>query len=133
METISQETRMISEKEFQHVAKDAQILGNETKEEIKSRYMGSDTRPWIVAYSGGKDSTLLTQLVFEAIKEVPPSKRNRKVYVLSSNTTVDPHVIELVRKSIDQMNASSASLNLPIETHLVEPDLRYVLGKSCWL
>ena len=36
--------------------------------------MGSDTRPWIVAYSGGKDSTLLTQLVFEAIKEVPPSK-----------------------------------------------------------
>ena len=79
METISQETRMISEKEFQHVAKDAQILGNETKEEIKNRYMGSDTRPWIVAYSGGKDSTLLTQLVFEAIKEVPPSKRNRKV------------------------------------------------------
>ena len=125
METISQETRMISEKEFQHVAKDAQILGNETKEEIKNRYMGSDTRPWIVAYSGGKDSTLLTQLVFEAIKEVPPSKRNRKVYVLSSNTLVEtPHVIELVRKSIDQMNASSASLNLPIETHLVEPDLR---------
>ena len=72
METISQETRMISEKEFQHVAKDAQILGNETKEEIKNGYMGSDTRPWIVAYSGGKDSTLLTQLVFEAIKEVPP-------------------------------------------------------------
>ena len=69
METISQETRMISEKEFQHVAKDAQILGNETKEEIKNRYMGSDTRPWIVAYSGGKDSTLLTQLVFEAIKD----------------------------------------------------------------
>ena len=125
METISQETRMISEKEFQHVAKDAQILGNKTKEEIKNRYMGSDTRPWIVAYSGGKDSTLLTQLVFEAIKEVPPSKRNRKVYVLSSNTLVEtPHVIELVRKSIDQMNASSASLNLPIETHLVEPDLR---------
>ena len=37
METISQETRMISEKEFQHVAEDAQILGNETKEEIKNR------------------------------------------------------------------------------------------------
>ena len=125
METISQETRMISEKEFQHVAEDAQILGNETKEEIKNRYMGSDTRPWIVAYSGGKDSTLLTQLVFEAIKEVPPSKRKRKVYVLSSNTLVEtPHVIDLVRKSIDQMNASAESLNLPIETHLVEPDLR---------
>ena len=37
METISQETRMISEKEFQHVAEDAQVLGLETREEIKNR------------------------------------------------------------------------------------------------
>ena len=49
METISQENRMISEKEFEHVAKDAQIVGLETREEIKNRYMGSDSRPWIVA------------------------------------------------------------------------------------
>jgi DNA sulfur modification protein DndC len=119
METISQENRMISEKEFQHVAEDAQIVGLETREEIKNRYMGSDSRPWIVAYSGGKDSTLLTQLVFEAIKEVPPSKRKRKVYVLSSNTLVEtPHVIDLVRKSMAQMNTAATSLKLPIETHL---------------
>ena len=95
---------MISEKEFQHVAKDAQILGNETKEEIKNRYMGSDTRPWIVAYQWKRLN--FNAISFEAIKEVPPSKRNRKVYVLSSNTLVEtPHVIDLVRKSIDQMNA----------------------------
>ena len=86
METISQENRMISEKEFQHVAKDAQIVGLETREEIKNRYMGSDSRPWIVAYSGGKDSTLLTQLVFEAINELTHSNRKRKFYVLSSIT-----------------------------------------------
>ena len=46
METISQETRMISEKEFQHVAKDAQILGNETKEEIKKWGNPKTTDQW---------------------------------------------------------------------------------------
>ena len=42
METISQETRMISEKEFQHVAEDAQVLGLETREEIKNRLLSTN-------------------------------------------------------------------------------------------
>ncbi len=29
-----------------------------------------DTRPWLIGYSGGKDSTLLVSLVYEAMKRL---------------------------------------------------------------
>lgn len=29
-----------------------------------------DSRPWLIGYSGGKDSTLLTCLVYEAMKRL---------------------------------------------------------------
>ena len=40
------------------------------KEEMKKVYL-HDNRPWMIGYSGGKDSTLLCQLVFEMLEELP--------------------------------------------------------------
>ena len=39
-----------------------------------------DQRPWMIGFSGGKDSTLLCQLVFEMIERLPAHKRTKKVY-----------------------------------------------------
>ncbi len=47
-----------------------------------------DHRPWIVAFSGGKDSTLVGHLVFEAVARVRPSRHTRPVHLLSSDTLV---------------------------------------------
>ncbi len=39
----------------------------EIKDEIKTEYLNSDTTPWIIGYSGGKDSTTVLQLVIEVL------------------------------------------------------------------
>lgn len=44
-----------------------------------------DLRPWYVAYSGGKDSTLLLQLVFEVAKE-EGRKKPKKIWVCFNDT-----------------------------------------------
>jgi NH3-dependent NAD+ synthetase len=42
-------------------------------EEIRKVYL-SDNRPWIIGFSGGKDSTCLVQLVWNALSELPKEK-----------------------------------------------------------
>ena len=41
--------------------------------EIKELYCLDDI-PWILGYSGGKDSTTVVQLIWYAIAELPPEK-----------------------------------------------------------
>ena len=38
--------------------------------EIQSHYL-ADKKPWVIGYSGGKDSTVITQLVWLALDELP--------------------------------------------------------------
>ena len=46
-------------------------------DEIQYVYM-SDKRPWVIGYSGGKDSTVLTHLVYTMLKQLPPEKKHKK-------------------------------------------------------
>ena len=39
-----------------------------------------DRRPWLIGYSGGKDSTLLVSLAYEAVSRIPEKDRTKKVY-----------------------------------------------------
>jgi DNA sulfur modification protein DndC len=109
--------------EIEALRQSAMDLANEVKREIASRYQAPDTRPWIIAFSGGKDSTLMAQLVFEAVLSVPPRRRTRKIYVLSSDTQVEtPQVVESVRTNVHLISESAASLGLPIEASIVVPE-----------
>ena len=36
-----------------------------------------DPRPWLVGFSGGKDSTMVASLIFETILSVPPEERTK--------------------------------------------------------
>ena len=78
----------------------------------------SDTaeRPWIVGFSGGKDSTLLLHLVVEMLLDVPPDLRTRRVYVLSNDTRVESPVYQShVDASLDRVADGLAKLRLPME------------------
>lgn len=86
-----------------------------------------DERPWLIGYSGGKDSTLLVSLVYEAVKrlKMAGSKMNKKVYVITSDTMVENPIVKRY------MHASSQSINtaadkwhddLPIEAHIIYPE-----------
>lgn len=89
---------------------------------IAGQYLASDQLPWVVAYSGGKDSTLLAHLVFEAVSSVRPSRRTRRIYLVCSDTRVEtPEIAEHVHSSITAMQQGALSLGLPVTCHVVTP------------
>lgn len=53
-----------------------------------------DNRPWLIGFSGGKDSTLLCCLVAEMLKRFDKSKITKKVYVVSSDTLVENPIVK---------------------------------------
>ena len=60
--------------------------------EIREIYL-SDNRPWVVGYSGGKDSTCTLQMVWTALSALPAEQRKKPIYVISSDTLVETPVI----------------------------------------
>lgn len=90
-------------------------------EEIQKVYL-NDTRPWIVGYSGGKDSTATLQLVYNAIKALPKEKRFKPIYVVSSDTLVEnPLIINFIENNIRLINESAKIHDLPITAEMVYP------------
>jgi DNA sulfur modification protein DndC len=84
-----------------------------------------DEIPWVVGYSGGKDSTATLQLIWNAISELPPEKRTKKIYVITTDTLVEnPIIAAWVRNSLEQMKLESQTQGLPFEPHLLRPDFK---------
>ena len=54
-------------------------------EEIEYVYK-SDKRPWVIGYSGGKDSTTVVELVYKMLLKLPENERTKNVYIVSSDT-----------------------------------------------
>jgi hypothetical protein len=62
------------------------------EEEIRELYT-ADEVPWIIGYSGGKDSTAVLQLVWSAIEALPPERRHKPIHVISTDTMVENPVV----------------------------------------
>ncbi len=91
------------------------------KREIQDLYL-SDEVPWIVGYSGGKDSTATLQLVWLAISELPKKHREKPVYPISTDTLVEnPIVSSWVRNSLLIMGKNANEHGLPIKPQLLKP------------
>ena len=90
-------------------------------EEIRTVYL-NDNRPWIIGFSGGKDSTCMVQLVWNALSTLPAEKLTKKIYIISSNTLVEaPQIAERITDSLDRMEKNAAKIGLPIGTNLLRP------------
>jgi DNA sulfur modification protein DndC len=97
--------------------------------EIKELYR-SDKRPWVVGYSGGKDSTAALQLVLNAISELPQDERTKPIYVISSDTLVENPVIkEYIHSTHKKINRAAKAQGLPIEAHILRP----ILNDTFWV
>ena len=93
-------------------------------DEIQQLYL-SDDIPWVVGYSGGKDSTATLSLVWTALERLPEEQRSKNVSVISTDTLVEnPIVVGWVRQSLDHMSAAAAERNLPITPHRLTPELK---------
>ncbi|HAC63411.1 MAG TPA: DNA phosphorothioation system sulfurtransferase DndC [Cyanothece sp. UBA12306] len=92
-------------------------------EEIKNLYC-SDDIPLVIGYSGGKDSSAVLQLIWNAILELPLEKRTKKIYVITTDTLVEnPIVSAWVSNSINKMRENAKNNQLPIEPHLLTPEI----------
>lgn len=58
------------------------------QESLRQLYVG-DTRPWLVGFSGGKDSTMLASLVFDTVLSIPPEERRKEIAVVCTDTRVE--------------------------------------------
>lgn len=91
---------------------------------IREEYMCRHNDPWVVAYSGGKDSTLLLQMIWEVLASLPNSARHRKVYVVGNDTLVEsPLVIRHMRSSLKKISEAATTSGLPIETKITTPNV----------
>ncbi len=83
----------------------------------------ADSIPWVIGYSGGKDSTATVQLVWTALSRIPEDKRTKRVYVISSDTLVESPVVALwLSHSLERMQQAAGNSKLPIEVHQLAPE-----------
>ena len=92
--------------------------------EIQELYCQDDI-PWVIGYSGGKDSSSIVQLVWNAIAQLPLEKRQKKVYVISTDTLVEnPLVAQWVQGCLKQMEKAAKEKQMPFEPHLLTPAVK---------
>ena len=101
----------------------AEVVADLTSE-IRELYV-ADEVPWVIGYSGGKDSTAVLQLVWLALQDLPAEQRNKTVYVISTDTLVEnPIVASWVTQSLEQMRTAAAEQQLPIEPNRLTPAVK---------
>lgn len=76
------------------------------KSSLRQLYL-EDERPWLVGFSGGKDSTMLASLVFDAVLSLPPDHRTKPVSVLCTDTRLEIRaIVEMVEGTLAKMRKS---------------------------
>ncbi len=109
--------------------------------ELIDQYMEEDryNRPWIIGFSGGKDSTVLLTLVWFALQKIRDEKNatlKRQVYVVCNDTMVENPVIEeYVSNVLQTIQKAAKEQQLPITVKTTTPQIEdtfwcCVIGKG---
>ncbi len=86
--------------------------------------------PWIIGYSGGKDSSAVVQLIWTALAGLEEKDRKHDVHIISTDTLVEnPVVATWVSINLSKMEKAAKEANLPIYPHRLTP----VLKDSFWV
>lgn len=92
-------------------------------ERTKQLYLEDDV-PWVVGYSGGKDSTATLQLVWRAVEGLSKKQRKKPVFVISTDTLVEnPVVAAWVGRSLEVMGDQAKELDMPLTAHRLTPKI----------
>ena len=111
-------------------------------DEIIDQYCYADKseKPWIIGFSGGKDSTVLLTLVWKALEKIRtmsnPFQLRRPVYVVCNDTMVEnPIIAEYVDEVLGKIEIAAREQDLPIFVKKTTPKLEEtfwinVIGKG---
>ncbi len=97
-------------------------------DEIIDQYLFADDtkRPWIIGFSGGKDSTVMLQLVWEALKQIKDFHGvvGRDIYVVCNDTMVEnPVITEYVHRVLDKIEQAAVEQDVPVRVIKTIPRL----------
>ncbi|MCF0260216.1 MAG: DNA phosphorothioation system sulfurtransferase DndC [Erysipelotrichaceae bacterium] len=93
------------------------------KKVVQDLYM-ADAIPWMIGYSGGKDSTAALQLVWMAIADLPREYRNKTIYVINTNTMVEsPVVSRWAFNSLKKLDEIAKEKYLPFKSKTLYPEI----------
>ncbi|MFL9709339.1 DNA phosphorothioation system sulfurtransferase DndC [Methylobacillus sp. Pita1] len=106
-------------------------LWGDIVQNVREEYLSdAQSYPWIIGFSGGKDSTLVAQAVFEALLSIAPSKRTRHVHIVSNDTLVEsPLVLAHLAKVQKEINEAAINFGLPMTVATTQPEI----DKSFWV
>lgn len=93
--------------------------------EIIDQYLYDEdsSRPWIIGFSGGKDSTMLLQVVWNALKKIEPALLTRQIYVVCNDTLVEnPRIVKFINKTLARIQKEVNLHNFPIVVHQTMPN-----------
>ena len=84
-----------------------------------------DQNPWVVGYSGGKDSSACLQLMWRVLEKLKSENKTIKpLYVITTDTLVEnPVVATWVKSSIDLLREKAKEKSLPIFPSLLTPNI----------
>ena len=83
----------------------------------------ADNRPWVIGYSGGKDSSAIMSLIYMALLGLEKEQRHKPVFVVSSDTLVEtPVVVNHIKDSLAAIQKGAKRDDLPISCHKVVPE-----------
>lgn len=102
---------------------------DEIHEAIRQTYL-QYPYPWVIGYSGGKDSTTTLQLCWYALRDLPVEQRTKPIYVISTDTKVEtPIIVDRIQDSIYRMNAAAKEQQINLSAHKLSP----VLNDTFWV
>lgn len=91
---------------------------------VQNLYL-ADEIPWMIGYSGGKDSSAVTQLVWMAIEQLPLERRHKQIHIMNTDTLVEsPVVSKWVTRSLERMVQSAKEKQLPFHVVQLTPSPR---------
>ncbi len=103
---------------------------SEIVDELTDQYLEDDryNRPWIIGFSGGKDSTVLLTLVWLALQKIREESEsqtlNRQIYVVCNDTMVENPIIEEYTTNVLQtIQKSAREQKLPITVKKTTPQI----------
>lgn len=113
---------------------DLTTLSIEQKEKnalkILEHYYLHDTRPFCVAYSGGKDSSVIVYLTIKMLEKLSNEgiELKKRVLIINSNTLAElPPVLKHLRNSLKKIENYTKN-QLPVEVKEVIPELKNTLN-----
>ena len=93
--------------------------------ELTAKLYLEDDNPWVVGYSGGKDSSACLQLMWRVLEKIKSENKPIKpLHVITTDTLVEnPVVATWVKTSLDLLRDKAKEKGLPIFPTLLTPNI----------